>query len=925
MPDWIFKLPQHEKSPRLTNAAGLAVAAARAAGSRPQLLNLPPNYSYITDGQSYHDAASNNVTGAWAMLHDSFGKAPGAGETITNISLGTIDDTSTVVENGQRYLEQSGYPKIPVWLSSQQCTPTGGSGASCSVILDPTATNTDDGQGDLGEVMLDFSVMAPPPRGDSRVPHPQAADQLGEILGAAYGANFRLINPLVNGTPDFFAAWLGAGFLQTPAPTVVTASIGDGFPFGFSDNFFEEEAMIHDIVSILVNGQDIFVTISAGDGQTDTNAAMNPNGIIGAANVTTNPAQVVDLNDPNAWVNPNYSYGLTFEPQFLIDSGANSAGGDALNDVFNNAPWNRRIDRTLRHNQHTTETRWTGQQNFHSGNGSRTNVAAPADDVLYLAQVEDATGTPVDPFATEPELVGGTSASCPEIAAAAALLRQAAALLGHPLSARATRDLLVASGRDNQTPTFDLNAANVGKVLDVTRAMEMLFAQAGVSGRPIFERMTVAQRKAIPYSNGYGRGFYTDTPQDPTARTAMIDLSQGLIAPTSFNNETSGPSGNNLNAPITFGVDAAYLPLNATFRWSFAYGGKTAGLARAAYDPSQPYIRLLPIEIFDLLGQPTTAAKDRVVAVTVRSSGLSLTTKVTFKGQSDATYTHAVPPSFNPLFQPSGPQDGVSFRYDLRGLRDDQGVPVDGGVLIVSDIDRILPRAFSDRDADAHGFKIALNGLTGTVTVAATDLPHGVGTYGIALRGSQGGTEAAGSTSSWLPLRYAPKLQAIPRTPTVLAEGGFGGTVPRFYDIADFEAGGSTKFKVAYDVTAVPGAKGAIIELSAPAVDLFKSVFITSSVDIPLVNNFTNPSGDRLDAGNNLMQPGSVFHKAVSSAHGIVTLDAHKIGLAIPAGACDSAYQVRVFATDSSGKIIGVASNPSVIDYGDLSAPACAP
>ena len=74
----------------------------------------------------------------------------------------------------------------------------------------------------------------------------------------------------------------------------------------------------------------------------------------------------------------------------------------------------------LRTTQTTTETRWTGQQNFHSGVGDRVNLAAPADDVLYLAQVEDANGDPVDPISVEPELVGGTSASVAEIAAAAA-------------------------------------------------------------------------------------------------------------------------------------------------------------------------------------------------------------------------------------------------------------------------------------------------------------------------------------------------------------------------------------------------------------------------------------------------------------------------------------------------------------------------
>src|SRR5262249_35068544 len=92
------------------------------------------------------------------------------------------------------------------------------------------------------------------------------------------------------------------------------------------------------------------------------------------------------------------------------------------------------------------------------------------------------------------------------------------------------------------------------------------------------------------------------------------------------------------------------------------------------------------------------------------------------------------------------------------------------------------------------------------------------------------------------------------------------------------------------------------------------------AIDIPLINNFTNPLGDRLDAGNNLGQPGSTFHTTVSGKNGVVILDGQTIGLSVPAGACDSTYQVRVFALDDHGQIIGVASNPSVISYTDFNA-----
>ncbi len=688
-----------------------------------------------------------------------------------------------------------------------------------------------------------------------------------------------------------------------------------------------------------VQGNDIFVSISAGDGQGDTDSAGYPNGIIGSAEVTADPAKPVDINEFD-FTDPSYSYLLTFEPQFVLDEGASDAGGDTLNDIFNNSPYNTALDSRTRHTQHTTETRWTGQQNFNSGYGSRTNLSAPADDVLFLAQPSFSTGTVTNnnSIADEPGLIGGTSASAPEIAAAAAVVRQTARLLGHPLSATDIRAELVNTARPHAFPYFDLDHAVVGPELDLTRAVADLFRQYGsgntAPGSPSFVRMTVAQRKAIPYGNGYARGFYTDTPQDPAAMTATIDLRQGLVSPSNFDNETLGASGDNLNAPITFGADGEFLPAGATFSWSLASNGATVPVPTADYDASLPYLRLLPSEIFDILGQPTTAGSDRVVTVTVTSGTATMAMAVTFRGQGDTTYTHAVPPSFNPVFQPSSHAAGVTFTYDLTGLRASStpsggAYPtVTGGELIVSDIDRALPRAFTDRDPDAHGCRVPLTGLTGTITLTPSDprvaacLGRGVGTYGIALRGaSSSGAPLRGSTSAWTPLRYAPALEQHPDTPKVQAAASgladfypHGSYAPVYYDLPDLGMGGSSLFTVTYTTTAVQGAQGALIEISAPTADFVKGVFLTGNV--PDANKFTNPYGDRLDGGNNLGQPGGVYHMAAPNTAGSVTLDAASIGLNVPMGRCDSAYQVRVFATDASGNIIGVASNPSIIDPG---------
>jgi hypothetical protein len=929
MPDWIYKVPSNDHATLSATQIQQAVAAVQQARDKqqptgtPDAAALPGSDAYRTDAQSYHDAASDNVTGAAAMIAKKFGQQPAQGEVVTNVSLGTVDDTSTVLEDGQRYIEQAGYPKIPVWLSSLDCDPVTN---NCNIVLDPTATNTQDGQGDFLEVDLDFSTMAPPPVGDPRIVNP-APPGNNQLLGEAYGADFRLINPLVNGTGGFLAAFLGSVFVQSPPADVVTASIGDGFGIGgFSDYFFEQESIIHDAVSLLVDGADAFVSISAGDGQTETSVAMNPNGLTGPTDVTTDPAQLTDINDPALWANPAYSYGLTVEPEFVIDSGANDAGANTLNDVFNNSPWNPNIPSSVSHDQHTIETRWTGQQNFHTGFGTRVNVSAPGDDVLMLAQVEDANGIPVDPVSSFPRLIGGSSASSPEIAGAAAVVRQAARLLHMDLTARQVRDLLVATGRPNVTPAFDLDNANIGPALDLTAAVQSLFDKARVKEDPSFARMTVAQRKTVLTYTDFRSSFWSDTPQDPVAGTATIDLSQGLVAPSSRINETLGASGDNINVPITFGVDSLFSPAkHADYRWTLTLGNRTVNVPQSLANRNNPFVRLLPAEIFSLLRQPVTSTNDRVVTVTARNGKATISTAVTFKGQADSTYSHAVPPTFNPVFTDG---DNVVVNYDFRGLRDGQGGKVDGGELVVSDIDRTVPQAFPAPDGDVHGFTRVLNGLVGSITLSAADFPQGVGAYGLALRGTKHGVEVPDTTSLFLPLRFAPAAYELPATPKVKAAASlFGPTDPLFYDAADIEPGGSTQFDVTYDVSGVTGATNAIIEFSRPTIDFADALFITGNFtpDNAFVNNFTNPNGDRLDGGNTFGQAGETTNVPVMGTSGTATLDGSVIGLSIPDTNCDSTYQVRVLAADAEGNIVGVASNGSIFSYADFSRDACFP
>lgn len=940
MPDYRYQTPRREPSVGVPFAP-VAALAPYGPAEQPAAAGLPPNYGYATDAQSYHDAASNNITGAMVQVAQRFHQQPGQGETITNLSLGTVDDSSTVVEHGQRYLEQQGFPRIPVYLSHQACAPGPDSSQNCAVTLDGNAVNTKADEGDLGEVMLDFSVLAPPPRGDGRVVNPQPPGQLGELLGAAYGANYRLVNPLTNSTPDFFASWLGSAFLQTPKPSVITASIGNGLhDGGFPDDFFESQRMIHDIVTTLVNGRDIFVAISSGDGQSAKDAAGPPNGLSGPYELAPPGMTPPDLD--GSVNDPNYTYLWTNEPRYIADSGALSAGGVTLNDIFNNSPTNARISSRTRHEQATTETRWTGQQNFHSGNGPRVNVAAPADDVVFLNPVQDKEKKPVSPIAVRPELIGGTSAACPEIAAAAAVVHQVSRLTGHELNPRQIRDMLTRTGHQVTPPAADRSGLGVGVRLDETAAVDQVLADAGQRGGTQLIRMTVAQRKAVPYPSGYGRGFYSDTPQDAFAHTARIDLGQGLSEDSSNTKEEVTGSGDNLNAPITFALDVASPGQHAAFGWQLALGSRRVAVPSVDHDPSLPYLRLLPQEIFTLLGAPLTAPQDRVVEVTGSVAGQSIVERVTFAGQKQATYGHARAPVFQPLVRPHRPNlaasllaaalgsprpaaSVVSVGYDLRGLRG-----VDGGELLVSDIDRAVPRAFPDTDVAAHGTPIKLPALVGTVDVPASAL-NGAGVYGLALRGTSHGVPQDGqndtpnTTGPWLPLRVLSAVEATPASPKVRAvSSGFNSSGPLWWDVANSSgADGSPDFTVSYDVRAVPGARGALVEFSAPATDFYRALF-PGTVKVANGNMFTNPLGDRLDHGNRLGQPGESAHRALPDTHGDARLSATDLGLPRPIeGTCDNTYQVRVFATDAHGAIIGTASYTSLLSVADLSAATC--
>src|SRR2546423_2947934 len=87
--------------------------------------------------------------------------------------------------------------------------------------------------------------------------------------------------------------------------------------------------------------------------------------------------------------------------------------------------------------------------------------------------------------------------------------------------------------------------------------------------------------------------------------------------------------------------------------------------------------------------------------------------------------------------------------------------------------------------------------------------------------------------------------------------------------------GGSTRFAVTFDVRSVRGARGALVELSGPTFNFASALFFTGSFNASntFVNNFTNPNGDRLDAGNNFGQAGETAHVRLVGTNGAAVLD----------------------------------------------------
>lgn len=610
-----------------------------------------------------------NATGAYSLLKRKFDELPGTGETITNVSIGDLTDTSTpnlgaagpttVVQNGQRYLDIPTMPLIPTYT------------ADATGALDPTGS----AQGQdpaLGEVLLDFSVMAPLPHELQR-PGMQGSGS-SDLLGIAPGATYRLVVPQ---QPTFsqIAVALLAAARQQPRPAVITASLGYGTDAaGLPGRYLEDDPVQQAVIASIVQQYGITMVVSSNDGtRLYTNAAVGPDGGSTATNVTRKAADTTRIDDDQ----------LSTTPSEVLDSGAITAGGTTTDDTLSVPPQNGGAASA---NGTWATTRLNGSGVFSSGFGTRVDVSAPSDGIpAFEHQGQTAQSV------TE-VLSGGTSASAPEIAAAAAVVLQASRLTGQHPSPDDVRSLLERTGRAVPTPPQIDQPLHVGPQLDVTAALQAVLAKAHGShahtGTPRIVRLSVAHRQT---TGGLGSSYLEAT--DP----GRIDLA----GPGSGSSAT----GEGLVGPVTIGADVTGLPGQQGVSYALRIGHHEF-TSDVAGDPAAPRQMLIAA------GLPVVSATDRQVSLTfeVRHGHQVLASaahELTF-GPTDGGYVESLAPVVQPVVKAG---HSVQVSYDLTGVRN-LGSPQ----LVVSGVGHWNPASAPIFSAS---YTAPLTGLHGTVTVPA--------------------------------------------------------------------------------------------------------------------------------------------------------------------------------------------------------------
>jgi len=842
-------------------------------GTSVALPSIPSNVAVSFSAQALLNAPGVDAIAAFDEIGQRFSQLPGAGEIITNVGLGDVDDASaglnsndpcngfvaggvptTHVIGGQRYLDWPSLPLIPVWVADE----SGNLSTTADVCgVDPA----------LAEVGLDFSVMAPLP---DNLQRSGETDTTGfDLVGIAPGASYRWVAPgMVNGAvgeSDVLGAFIGAA-RQLPAPNVITASIGFGFDGeGFPGRYLEDDPLSESVVASIVSSN-IVVCIAANDGTRDlTAAAIGPSGGSAATNVGTATTTSLDL-------------GLSTAPSVDLDSGAIDVGASTLDDIIAANPLNAAFA-NLANTKSFAETRYDGDVGFSSGFGSRVNVSAPGDNILALGL----TGPSFDSVGAG--IVGGTSASAPATAAAAAIALQVGRLSGHPLTAPSqVRALLASTGTPVVTPPTSDVTLNVGPQVDVRRMVEQQLATAGTPAQPGIARVAIQGRRSGSFAADANFRAFNDATYLTTLDPTMIKL-DGPYAQAYPGFEATFPgsdTGADLNSYITIAPDWEGIPANATYRLSVA-GQPSRVIA------TTPYVRLLPVQLFAAAGVPLTPGVSRTLSFTYSAMvGLHIIAGSTFQ----LTFG---PPATNSrlVFAPVVPAvvsgQSIPVSYDFTGYP---------RALLGSPTLNVSPPGIGAHQLPDIGlypyFSLPLSAPKGTVNVPVSALA-GAGTYTVWID-LQSGTTTFPSDISDLAFTRVDAGASRPLAP--LLSLGNGAPLVHTLDVPY-----QTPFTVRYDVSTVTGASGAIVELAAPPPS---PAFVNPFLD-DAFNTFRNPNGNAID--DNGVVTGSLYHVTASGVTGTVTID--PIAAGIPATAT---VNVRVLPTNGAGPI-AEASDADTLKY----------
>jgi hypothetical protein len=847
-PDWTVSTTATSPIPVPAATVRAADANARAMARHPArryggagLPALPSNYALTSSEQSLLNKPGVDWTPAYEALEAKYHQLPGTGEIITDVSLGDLDSAGL-----RRSDSCYGYVRA----------------------FGPTTIVRG------GQRYLDWPSMPLIPTYTTPATQP-VLDPVGEVCGedpfdAEIGLDFAMMAPLPHNLQRTGAVGAGLTDLLGIAPgakyrLVVTAdttgavtSVDESFlaaaqqtprpdvitaslAFGLDSEGFPSRYLEDDPLT-----ESLIYSIVH---QYHINVSISANdGLRTSTNAAVSPsggsAATNAIPAGGTPTNLN-SVQLSTTASKDFDSGSIDVGGTTLDDIFA-APPQDPANAALAAQHAFAETRYDGYGAFSSGYGSRVNVSAPSDNLTAFEHTFAGTASNVTV-----DNIGGTSGSSQEAGAAAAVVQQAARLAGNksvagnPVALRAWLEKTATAVP--AVPQAD-TTLNVGPQIDLGHAVSALL---GPALAPAVARVAVEQRQPDP---GYIDAVFS-TATDPG------DISL---------------AGLNQDAYLTISPDWVGLPAGATYRLTAVR--ETGGQRLLA---TGAWARLQPDAIFAAAGVPPPTSQSQAVTLSyTASAGGRVVARATIPLSFSAV--SGTPELLAPVVPPVVTGSTIPVMYNLgsdSGLSQPQ--------LVVSAPGRMNP-------FDDHFFRdlytVPLTQTSGTVNVPVSALTGG-GMYGIAIQAT-GNFEF----TDFAYTRVQDAGSDVRPPAPVLTEAG---SAPGYLQAVPY--GGS--FGVKWNVTDVPAATGAYLEVSAPGPNDFNS-FAT----------FSNPNGTIRD--DNGYDSGSVYYQPLPGTSGSITLSAATVGL-LP-----TMYSnVRVLPVTSSGAAAGEASDVSTISM-DGVAPA---